>query len=118
MQPSNEPVTIRDEGYRIIRTDYGHATAGYRIQHLADGSFLVSIRTEYNVGDYNGFGSPRIAMRTRESCVAFFLQRARSHFSKRLSGSVVTKSQRNAQKQMLSLLEDGLFGFLEPEPEA
>lgn len=118
MQRSTEPVTKRDEGYRIVRTDYGHATAGYRIQHLADGSFLVLIRTEHNVGDYNGFGSPRIAMRTREACVAFFLQRARGHLSKRLSGSVVTESQRNAQKQMLSFMEDGLFGFLEPEPEA
>ncbi|PNY38658.1 hypothetical protein C2E31_01700 [Rhodopirellula baltica] len=117
MDFDSKPKVIRDEGYRNLRARHGHAKAGYRIEQMADGSFRVSIRVAYGVGDFHGFGSPRIEMKTRDDCVQSFLDAARNHFSKLLTGSVVTDRQRTSQKQMLSLPDAGLFGFLEPDPE-
>lgn len=90
------------------------AKAEYEIAELPDGHFALRMSYGYTTGNMSSVRSPWTAFATRKECVEHFAQRARQHFSRELAVSNVAESQQVARKQMLALLQDGLFGFVEP----
>lgn len=100
------------EGWRELNTQNRLARAAYSIEWLYDGKFFVTVQVEYKTGDYSGSYVHEI-LSTRQDCVEYFLEIARRHFG---SVRAMPDGQREAQRQMQSLLEPTLFGFIEPAP--
>ena len=110
-----DPAELCNEGMRRIETKTGNAVAEYRIAKVADGRWAMKSSAWYMCGNFRGSGAPWKEFESRERCVKVFLSRAKGLYGKKLTG-VVPESQRKAQEEMLSNLEEGLFGFVEPDP--
>ncbi|MEZ6136996.1 MAG: hypothetical protein R3C53_19040 [Pirellulaceae bacterium] len=108
---------VNDEGLRTIRCPQGRATAAYHVAHLRDGRCILRMEAEYGCGNFSGQAIPWQIYANRDACIHSFLAMARKHFSHEHRCSVATPAQREAGLWMLEQLGDGLFGFLEPEPE-
>ena len=104
-----DPAEKASEGKR--RMAFGAATAEYEVARLPDGRF--AIRYSCNVKFSCGTNCPGRAFPTREECVEYFRQRARTFFGmeKKLRGD-----REAARRKILRLLAgQGLFGWAEPE---
>ena len=110
-----DPAERCNEGMRRIETKAGNAVAEYRIAKLADDRWAMQSWGQYRCGNFRGSAAPWKQFESRERCVKVFLSRAKGMFGKELTG-VVSESQRKAQEEMLCLLEEGLFGLVEPDP--
>ncbi len=110
-----DPANAHSEGVRRLESANGRAVAEYEIAALPDGRFAVRVRCEYHSGTMSGMSSPWTAMESREDCVAYFLHRAQRHFTQGQTGRQLADSQHVARRQMLQLLQGGLFGFIEPQ---
>ena len=96
-----------------VRTlEVAGAEAEYTIARIADASWAVKIACAYTCGNYSGVSAPWDEKNTRQACVDAFLALARSHFGQTLQPSV-SERQKEARRQMLALLDGGLF-FIEP----
>ena len=104
------------EGKRQLQTRQSHATAFYDIAQLDDDRFAITIHLSYSVGDCRGRGTPFEIFETRQDCVDHFAEQATRFFVGEVSGGCTTLSQVTAQQEMLTLLDGGLFGFVEPAP--
>ena len=109
-----DPAERCNEGIRRIETRTGNAVAEYRIAKLVDGRWGMKSWAWYRCGNFRGSGAPWKEFESREKCVKVFLSRTKALFGKKLTG-VVSESQRKAQEEMLSNLDEGLFGFVEPD---
>lgn len=113
-----DPATISTEGIRRLVTANRKATAEYEIAPLPDGRHAVRYSLSYESGNMSGHGSPWSEHENREACVDTFLAAAQRHFEREISERRISDSQQVARKQMLGLLNGGLFGFVEPGPES
>ncbi len=109
-----DPATATSEGLREIATSNHAASASYEVAQLPDGRWAVRMGSEYRCGNYHGQSTPWTRFNTRQDCIDFFLKVTRHHFNN--ADHDASERQRDAQVEMKSLLTDGLFGFLEPEP--
>ncbi len=109
-----DPAETSNEGVRRIST--GETFAEYRIAKLPSGLWAMDSSMAYRCGNGRGTGMPWSVFESREKCVEVFLKRARGMFGLELNCGSVSERQRVAQKEMLGLLEESLFGFVEPEP--
>gem|GEM_PF-536854 len=109
-----DPAKAHSEGLRRLETANRRAVAEYEIAPLPDGRFAVRVSCAYRSGTMGGMSSPWTAMKSREDCVAYFLHLAQRHFVQEQTGRQISDSQHVARRQMLQLLNGGLFGFIEP----
>lgn len=121
--PPHNSSNVRDIGIfskenpRVLRSPNNDAVAEYEIAFLKDGRYAVRSRIEYRCGNHWGKAIPWLIYDSRNACVNRFLQIARDQFAPEQRCGVATESQHAARRWMLDVLQDSLFGFLEPEPE-
>lgn len=112
-----DPARNATEGSRRIVTTNRKATVEYEIAPLPDGRHAIRWSLCYESGNMSGHASPWSAHSNREACVDAFLAVAKRHFEAHIKRHKISESQQVARKQMIALLNGGLFGFVEPEPE-
>lgn len=110
-----DPARQNSEGLRELKLKNGAATANYEVAELPSGEWAITIHCSYSCGNFSGVGIPWSAFPSRADCLDFFLKTARRHFQ-RPPHPFDSDVQRVAQQQMIDLLDDGLFGFCEPDP--
>jgi len=113
-----DPARRSSEGLRSVDAGDGKAVAEYEIAQLPAGNFAVRFSCIYHCGNGSGRCVPWTEFDSREQCLDFFLQSARHHFRAECLDSNCNDIQRNARREMLHLLNGGLFGFVEPEPQS
>ena len=108
-----DPAEQSTEGLRILQTKNEGAVAEYEVAAISHHQWAIRLSLAYRCGDCRGMGVPWTAFSSREECIAFFLLLARRHFQvpQRPFESEV---QQAAQREMIGLLREGLFGFSEP----
>ncbi len=113
-----DPAYKLSEGQRWIRSKDGKTTICYEIAPLAESRFAFRYRMEYGSGSMSGLSSPWSVCSSRQECIDTMLRVAKGHFGRELVDNNCNVTQQDARKQMLELLEGGLFGFIEPDVEA
>lgn len=112
-----DPADEQSEGERWLRSKDGKATICYEVAPLDATRIAIRYRLEYGSGNMSGLSSPWSVYPSRQACIDGMLNAARSHFGRELVFDNCNASQQEARKQMLELLEEGLFGFIEPDVE-
>ncbi len=115
-QSATQPEMQPKEVVEFVTTNC-NATVEYEIAPLPDGRHAIRWSLCYESGNMSGHASPWSAYENREACVDAFLSVAKRHFQAEIIEHKLFESQWIARKQMLALLNGGLFGFVEPEPE-
>jgi hypothetical protein len=110
MATVRDPAEQATEGKR--RIDAGGAHAHYEIAPLPSGKWAVKVHCDLEF--VTGMSIPWREFETREECESFFVEQARAFFEREKG---LKKARAEYRKRMLALLETGLFGFVEPEPE-
>lgn len=108
-----DPAENGDEGVRLLQSGNGRARAEYRIAALPDGQF--AIQTDFSYPGYAGCGFPWSAFPTRDACIAVFLSRATAYFGDEPGGGA-SESHQQGRRELLPMLGETLFGFIEPPP--
>src|SRR5437870_10873546 len=93
-----DPAMAASEGERTIKVN--GAEARYQIAPLPDGRYAVRFRVAYLLGDHNAWSTPWHAFATREEALNHFIDRAREHFSRGVTGT-----QEEVRKRMLRLID-------------
>jgi hypothetical protein len=112
-----DPAAELSEGVRWLRSKDGKTTICYEVAPLDATRIAIRYRLEYGSGNMSGLSSPWSVHRSREACIDSMLNAARAHFERELVFDNCNASQQEARKQMLELLDGGLFGFIEPDVE-
>lgn len=113
-----DPAQQTSERLRTLESANGAASATYEIAPLTNGRYAVRIDCRYDTGNMSGIGVPWTVFPSREECIDFFIRTARRHFSPEQTLSNCVASQYAARRQILELLDGGLFGFIEPAPDS
>lgn len=107
-----DPAQQASEGVRQLKA--AGAIAEYEIAPIPDGRYAVRVRCEYSSGNLSGKSCPWTPFESRDECVQFFLTSAKRHFEQEHTASNCNERQQKARRQMLDLMNGGLFGFIEP----
>ncbi len=113
-----DPAQQTSEKLRTLESANGTASATYEIAPLTGERYAVRINCRYDTGNMSGIGVPWTVFSSREECIDFFIKTARRHFSPEQTSSNCVASQHAARRQILELLDGGLFGFIEPAPDS
>ena len=100
------------EGRRSIASSNGQARLEYELAPLPNGAWAVRWSAQYDCGTLRRCSSPWNEVESRDTGLQRVLQEARMFFS----NEQIEPVQQPLRREMLSLLGDGLFGFIEPEP--
>ncbi|MCA9112862.1 MAG: hypothetical protein KDA52_23115, partial [Planctomycetaceae bacterium] len=108
-----DPALANSEGVRTIEPANKRAEVQYEIAPLPDGRWAVWWSHRFHFGTLTGASHPWTACATRQACLDLVLKTSRAMFAT----PTINKLQIPVAREMLHLLGDGLFGFVEPEPE-
>ncbi|MEZ5942923.1 MAG: hypothetical protein R3C18_16140 [Planctomycetaceae bacterium] len=107
-----DPAREHTEGIRAIVTGRQGARIEYEIAQIAAEIWAVCWMARYHCGDHSGFAEPWQTHTTRTECLQIMLKSTREFFSVEHEDALQTRMR----NEMLQELDDGLFGFIEPNP--